>query len=226
MNTHWHAFWAYLLFHRSPWWPKAVLASLLPDLPFLFSAAFFFARDGIHMETWILAYEHPWVQPIGFSAHSLVIALLGLGVALVLQRRHWYPYFYGWLFHIGTDLFTHVSDAHPFLWPLSQMRFLGPVSYWESAHYSRELAIANSAVASLFAVSLLLRIRREEFDRDPRGHVFFSALFSLSLLGSGILAVGMGWLSLRLLSLSVIPGGLFFLVALTAYHLGRVGWKG
>lgn len=42
------------------------------------------------------------------------------------------------LSHIAGDLPVHVDDAHPHFWPLSDWRFVSPVSYWDSNHFGRE----------------------------------------------------------------------------------------
>ncbi len=131
MDTPWHAFWTYAVTHKKDWWTKAVVASALPDAPFFIPLIYFFLRDGVSIKSWVLAYQHPWVKPVGFFTHSLVISMLGLVIAFFLGRKHLYLYFYGWIFHIFTDMLTHVSDAQPVFWPISEISFRGPVSYWE-----------------------------------------------------------------------------------------------
>jgi hypothetical protein len=221
MNTPWHAFWSYLAFHRKEWWPKAVIGSIFPDVPFFISSAYFFIRDGVNMENWVLAYEHPLVKPIGFFTHSIVVALAGLAVALFLRRSYWYPYFYGWIFHIFTDMLTHVSDAQPVFWPLSLERFTGPVSYWERNHYSHELSIANLAVASLFAFYLLLTKNGRLHLAHTKIQIILFGFFSVYLVGGGVLMLGLGWLSIKILPLYIIPGALFFLLSIHSYRLRR-----
>ncbi len=221
MNTPWHAFWTYAVFHRRNWWTKAVIASVIPDIPFFISSAYFFARNGVNMESWILAYEHPWSKPVGSLTHSLVIAILGLAAAFFLQRKYWYPYFYGWIFHIFTDMLTHVSDAQPVLWPLSQRRLPGLISYWERDYYSREFGIINLAAASLFALYLVLSKNRYVLLKHPTGQIFLSGFFFVYLLGSGALMFGIGWIPPVILPLYFIPGVLFLAFALKTYHLNK-----
>jgi hypothetical protein len=213
MDTPWHAFWTYVVFHRKNWWTKAVIASALPDAPFFISSAYFFVRDGVNIKTWVLAYQHPWVKPFGFFSHSLVISALGLVVAFFLGKRYLYPYFYGWIFHIFTDLLTHVSDAQPVFWPLSDTRFPGPISYWEPNYHSRELGIANLVVSSVFAIYLVLT-KSWRSPNHPTGQIVLFGFLFVYILGGGILMFQLGWTSVETLILHLISGGLFFFIAI------------
>lgn len=105
--------------------------------------------QGVSYDSWTLAYEHPFVKPIGLFAYYLVIAIVGLAIAFLFTWKNWYPYVYGWIFHVITDMATHVSDAQPVLWPLSDWVFPTPVSYWESAYYGGEFGIVNLVLAPL-----------------------------------------------------------------------------
>lgn len=39
------------------------------------------------------------------------------------------------LLHAGADFLVHAEDAHHHLWPLSDWRFVSPVSYWDPRHH-------------------------------------------------------------------------------------------
>ena len=100
---------------------------LLPDIA---SIGIFFTRtilngDGINFHA-LPAY----VFVLYNLTHSLVLALIGLG----LIRLFWKPLFIpalAWPFHIGLDIFTH-SLGHfqtPFLYPLSDFAYDG-MAWW------------------------------------------------------------------------------------------------
>ncbi len=39
------------------------------------------------------------------------------------------------LLHVAADFPLHHNDGHTHLWPLSNWKFVSPVSYWDPAHY-------------------------------------------------------------------------------------------
>lgn len=216
MNTLWHALWTYVLFRNKDWWPKAVLASVLVDFPFFVSSVIIFLSQGISHESWILAYEHPLVKPVGFLAHSYVTAFTALGAAIILKKKGWLPYIYGWVFHIIIDMLTHVSDAQPILWPLSNWVFPAPFSYWEDAYYGDEFGLINIALASLFALYAAFK-NRPTLKIHPKSQVILFGAISAYLLGIGGLWFKIGWSSPGMLSLYFICGILFFLAARKAH---------
>ncbi len=217
MNTPDHAFWTYAAFHKKDWWTKAVVASMLPDLPFLISSAYFFLMYGMSMDVWIQAFESSWVKPFGFFSHSLVIAIPLLVIAIYLEKKSWYPYFYGWIVHIFTDILTHVSDAQPVLWPLSDRTFPGVVSYWEPKYHGHEFTVVNLALQSLFALFFLMT-------RVKTNHAAKAVLFgflSIYVFGSGLLFFLHGYVSTLALVFHFVPGVLFFIVAINSYSEKR-----
>lgn len=225
MDAPWHAFWTYVVFHRKDWWPKVVVGSILVDLPYFISSAFIFLRDGVSMESWILAYEHPFVKPIGFLAHSLLTAALGFAFASIRARRNWHPYLYGWVFHIFTDMLTHVSDAQPILYPISDAIFPGHVSYWERAHYGQEFEIVNLVLASLFVIYFLSTKNSRLFQGYNRSQIALFGLFSLYLLAMGVFAFKIGWIQSKVLILYIISGFLFFLATGYSYKFSREEYR-
>ncbi len=221
MNTPDHAFWTFALFHRKDWWTKAVVASMLPDVPFFISSVYFFLMYGMSMDVWVQAFESSWVKPFGFFSHSLVVAIPGLAIAFSLGKSKLYPYFYGWLVHIFTDIFTHVSDAQPVLWPLSDRRFPGLVSYWEPSYHGHEFTIVNLALQSLLAVYFFLAIRADFQKTYPVARTILFGFLCVYSLGSGLLFFLYGYVSTLALVLHFVAGVLFLSTAITVYDSKR-----
>lgn len=110
--------------------------ALLPDLPMF---AFYLWQRVVagagEAHIWSTAYFEPAWQRLfdGFNSVPL-FALLGV-LAWALGQRG--P---AWgcasvLLHCFGDAFLHREDGHRHLWPLSDERFMSPVSYWDPAHH-------------------------------------------------------------------------------------------
>ncbi|MEN0040395.1 MAG: hypothetical protein AAF764_03560 [Pseudomonadota bacterium] len=61
------------------------------------------------------------------------------------------------LIHIVGDAPVHVDDAHRHLWPLSDLRFVSPVSYWDPDHHGRIFMVFEAALGLLLSVILFRR---------------------------------------------------------------------
>lgn len=137
-----------------------VLGSVLPDLPLggLTLLAILNTPDMaaamVYMDR--LYFTSPLWAALHNVPHSFVVmGLLSLFAYVFVQRRWgrwllWYAA--GATVHIVIDIFTHATDGPMFLYPLSQLRFESPVSYWDSAYYGRTFTVLEySADALLLA---------------------------------------------------------------------------
>jgi len=61
------------------------------------------------------------------------------------------------LIHIVGDLPVHVDDAHRHLWPLSDFRFVSPISYWDPAHHGRQFMFIEAALGLTLCLVLFRR---------------------------------------------------------------------
>ncbi|MFD0916392.1 hypothetical protein ACFQ14_08240 [Pseudahrensia aquimaris] len=61
--------------------------------------------------------------------------------------------------HIAGDLPVHVQDAHRHLWPLSDWKFISPISYWNPAHHGTLFAIFEICLGLLLAIVLFRRFQ-------------------------------------------------------------------
>ena len=88
--------------------------------------------------------------------------------------------------HHLADLPLHHDDAHQHFWPLSSVRFISPVSYWDVDHLGR-LGATIELVLVLIASAYLL----------PR----LSSRFSQGLLASTVALVAVAYGALVLVPL-------------------------
>ena len=51
------------------------------------------------------------------------------------------------LIHMATDLPVHNHDAYRHFWPLSDWRFISPLSYYEPAHHSKWVSFIEALIA-------------------------------------------------------------------------------
>ncbi|MBD1916285.1 MULTISPECIES: hypothetical protein [Cyanophyceae] len=170
-------------------WP-ILIGALIPD-----AAMFVFygwARwQGLPEQTiWGEAYySQPW-QAIFAVGNSMPLGLLGVAIGYSL-RRSWFGPSLGFLgasmvLHHLADLPLHHDDAHQHFWPLSSVRFISPVSYWDVDHLGR-LGATIELVLVLIASAYLL----------PR----LSSRFSQALLGVTVALTAVAYSALVLVPL-------------------------
>ena len=140
MNTPAHALINLALLGRvTP--PAAVLAVLLggliPDLPMLVFYAAERLQGTPEAVIWSERYFAPEWQAFFDAPNSLV--LIAAGAAICAWRR--WPIglllFASMALHGVADLALHHDDGHRHFWPISDWRFVSPVSYWDPDHFGR-----------------------------------------------------------------------------------------
>ncbi len=122
-----------------------IIGALLPDTP----VYIFFIVNGLilgygHEQLWDDMYFNSGWSILFTLSHSLLLwpllALLGhflkirLLVLLALSA----------LLHISVDLLVHTEDAYKHFWPLTDWRFISPVSYWNRAEYGQYVGVFDS----------------------------------------------------------------------------------
>ena len=112
---------------------------------------------------WGEAYFRPSWQGLFDVFNSVPLALLGLAVAAWRRSRAGALFFASMLLHVALDLPLHREDAHRHFLPLSDWRFVSPVSYWDPAHHGAIAALAEGV--AVFAASAILWRRHS----DPLG---------------------------------------------------------
>lgn len=154
MNTPAHALINLALLGRvTP--PAAVAAvlvgGLLPDLPMLVFYAVERLRGVPEAVIWSEHYFAPQWQAFFDAPNSLV--LIAVAAAVCAWRR--WPIgvllFASMALHSLADLALHHDDGHRHFWPISDFRFVSPVSYWDPDHFGRWVMPAEllAALAAL-----------------------------------------------------------------------------
>ncbi|MEM7777673.1 MAG: cobalamin biosynthesis protein CobQ [Pseudomonadota bacterium] len=128
----------------------ALAGALLPDLSIF--TLYFWGRliDGqSSAQIWRITYwSEPWQT---FSAVSNSIPLWASISLIGLATRSGWIAVLGMagLLHVLLDFPVHNDDAHRHFWPLSDWRFISPLSYWDNDHHGREVAIAEMAFGAI-----------------------------------------------------------------------------
>lgn len=139
--------------------------AILPDLPII---ALYLRERWLHHtpeeQIWRDHYQRPFWQNLIHGLHSLPLALAGLLAALALESPSATVFFASALLHACSDLPVHHEDAHRHFFPLSNYRFISPLSYWDVRHHGRWVALAELLL--VYACSALLFARTG--DTGPR----------------------------------------------------------
>ena len=171
MNTQSHILMGALLFGKPL--PKLALAGalggLVPDLPmFAIVAAL---RLGGHPfeEIFGKLYWERWWQVCNAVSHSFLLwGVLAAASGIVLFKRGrsaapraalLFAFSGAALVHSCVDFLVHREDAHMQFWPLSDWKFVSPVSYWDQAHYGGWFGLFEAGLGIFMAV-VLFRIYR------------------------------------------------------------------
>ncbi len=103
---------------------------------------------------WGEAYNRPGWQVLVATGHSLPLAFLGMAIAhgqgwLALQ---WF--FLSMVLHDLADVPIHHHDAHRHLFPISNWRFISPLSYWDLRHHAPAVTLVESLVVAIATLAL------------------------------------------------------------------------
>jgi hypothetical protein len=161
MNTHSHALMGAFLFGKSV--PKRAWAGLLggltPDVPMLVIVATLMAAGVPGHTIFDEMYWQGWWQITNAIAHSFLLwgGLLALGL---YKRWPVLAIFAGSaLLHSCIDFLVHREDAHMSFWPLSNYKFMSPVSYYEPEHFGRQFSLFDSALGVVMTFVLAARFK-------------------------------------------------------------------
>ena len=160
-----------------------VLAGAIgPDIPNAVFLAYHRIGLGLSTET-IYRNVYPMAQWQAVLAPSHSVWIAGLILVLALWRKHpgWTALGLSFSAHLVFDLLTHAADAHPHLWPLSNVRWLSPVSYWDAARAARWFVPLE--LAAVLAASAIVWCRGKQLWR--RGLLIASCSWLLLAYATG-----------------------------------------
>ncbi|MCP3031402.1 metal-dependent hydrolase [Halobacillus sp. A1] len=165
MNTLHHGYWTFFAARKSPYVAWFIMGSIFPDVVYyvmflylVIERAHIFGSTDFSEYLYMVVhelFEHPVVSVLRQTGHSLFIwALIFAALILIKGRKltKWTAFMYGWLGHVILDLLTHVEDAVPTFYPVSDYTFRSGVSYWDDAHYGGVFSLVN---IFLIIISLL-----------------------------------------------------------------------
>lgn len=134
------------------------LGAILPDLPiFVFYAISKYIHRLPESTIWNQAYYAPFWQNTVALFHSLPLAGLGLAVCAACQWQPGVMLCLSLMAHSLLDLPVHHDDAHRHFFPLSDYRWMSPISYWDRAHYGSIVALVELLLV-LAATPLVLSL--------------------------------------------------------------------
>lgn len=136
----------------------AILAgAILPDAPiFLFYFVEKVLRRTPERIIWSQAYfQDNWQNFIDLF-NSLPLMVLGLGISIWAKSNVAIALFLSMMLHIAGDLPLHHNDAHRHFFPMSDWRFISPVSYWDPRHFGNIVAPLEIGAVVLSCVVLFL----------------------------------------------------------------------
>lgn len=139
-------------------WP-ILIGSWLPDAALFIFYGWAKLANIPEATIWGETYYEPIWQDIFAIGNSIPLALVGMLFFLWRRQSGWIALFSSMLLHHFEDLPLHHEDAHRHFWPLSNYRFISPISYWDRDHlgiYGALFEIILTIAASLF---LLKRVQ-------------------------------------------------------------------
>ena len=120
---------------RAAW---IALGALLPDLPmFGFFAWQRFVEGASAQQIWGSLYFDPQWQVFFDVFNSLPLLAVGWLLARRARRSPVELVFASAIVHALCDFGVHREDGHRHLWPLSDWRYMSPLSYWDPAYGGR-----------------------------------------------------------------------------------------
>lgn len=148
------------------------IAGMLPDLPMIAIVAILMLAGRPGRQIFNYDYFQPWWQHINGISHSLILWPLALVFALAVRRyrptARWPELFLAMaaagLTHAIVDFLCHREDAHMQFWPLSDWKFVSPVSYYDRAHFGGEMMMIEAALG-LFLAWQVFRFARRRWSR-------------------------------------------------------------
>ncbi|RVT85516.1 cobalamin biosynthesis protein CobQ [Rhodobacteraceae bacterium CCMM004] len=149
----------------------ALAGGFAPDLSLYLMVAVSTTMMGIPAERVfrVLYYSDAW-QSVFAVDNSFVLWGIGLAVALWTRRRWAVALTGAALLHLAFDFPLHTHDARMHFWPLSEWKFISPISYWDGSRGGDWVGMAETGMVAVLTVWLLWRFR------DPGLRAVFALL--------------------------------------------------
>lgn len=138
----------------------AVLGAFLPDLSLYLMAGVSIFILGISPQRVFdeLYYSDAWQQVFAVD-NSFVLWGIALGIA-IWRKLPWAVALCGAaLLHLIFDFPLHNHDARMHFWPVTDWKFISPVSYWEGSRGGNIVGMVELAIVIGLTIFLFLRFR-------------------------------------------------------------------
>jgi hypothetical protein len=166
MNTQSHVLMGAFFFGRkvprTAW--AAAAGGLLPDLPMFVIVGILRATGYSFDDIFGRLYWSNWWQICNAIGHNIILWTALLAIALYTKRHKkllsmgkanmLLAFSASALLHSCVDFFVHREDAHMHFWPLSNWKFVSPVSYYDRAHFGGPFSLFEAVIGIFMAVSL------------------------------------------------------------------------
>ncbi len=150
-----------LVLGRGRWrsaWMAVTGGAIFPDVPMLVFYGYqrvFLGRS--EYVIWSSDYFQQQWQFVFDLFHSIPLISATAFIAWRARASLWLVFFLSMFLHVLGDLSLHNDDAHAHFLPLSDWRYISPVSYWDPQYYGHYIAAAE--VALVFVGALVLTRR-------------------------------------------------------------------
>jgi hypothetical protein len=186
MTTPAHAIFNLLVLPREDRAGRSLLAAValgavVPDATmFVFYAYQKLIRGVPEGTIWNDLYFRPEWQGVFDAFHSWPLIGIAAWVAYRMGSSGWSVFFGSMAVHSVADFLLHNDDAHRHFFPLSDFRFVSPVSYWDPQHFGQLLGPLEALMVIVGSVVLSRR---------------YSSRVVRALLGAlaGLYVVGIGY---------------------------------
>ncbi|MGB3201363.1 MAG: hypothetical protein WBA99_10695 [Nodosilinea sp.] len=139
-------------------WP-ILIGALIPDGAIFIFYAWARWQQLPEQTIWSTAYySQPW-QDIFAIGNSIPLGLLAIGLGYACKQA-WLGFGgASMVLHHLADLPLHHDDAHRHFWPLSSVRVISPVSYWDVDHWGRWGATLELVLVLVATIYLLPQLQ-------------------------------------------------------------------
>lgn len=138
----------------------ALAGGFVPDLSLYVMAGVSIFLMGISPQVVFdqLYYSPAWQQVFAID-NSFVLWGIALGLAIWRKAPGAVAFCGAALLHLAFDFPLHNDDARMHFWPLTDWKFISPVSYWDPALGGNIVGLAEATLVAVMAVYLLRRFR-------------------------------------------------------------------
>ncbi|WP_432255882.1 cobalamin biosynthesis protein CobQ [Limimaricola sp. AA108-03] len=138
----------------------ALLGGLAPDLSLYLMVAWARSVGDVPARTIFGEYYFSDAWMSVFAVDNS-FPIWGALLALAIWRR--WPVLIAFagagLLHLALDLPLHGADARPMFWPLSDWRFVSPLSYWDRSHHAGIIGPLEAGLSVVLTSFMLWRFR-------------------------------------------------------------------